>query len=74
MLRKISVVGSQPGGGFYIPDPETTLCMLMQLLKICHTVLRYKIASTKLLLKAARLLTKVSTDCKVGSRHSISQL
>ena len=51
MLRKISVVGSQPGVGFYIPDTETTLCMLMQLRKICHTVLHYKIVSTKLLVK-----------------------
>ena len=36
MLRKISVVGSQPGVGFYIPDTETTLCMLMQLGKMSY--------------------------------------
>ena len=52
-LRRISVVGSQPGGGFYMPDSETTVSMLMRLHKICHTVLHYKFASTKLLLKAA---------------------
>ena len=74
MLRKISVVGSQPGVGFYIPDPETTLCMLMQLRKICHAVLHYKIVSTKLLVKAARSLTKVTTDCEVCAYHSISLL
>ena len=42
--------------------------------KICNTVLRYRIASTEVLLEAAESLTKVSTDCEVCTYHSISQL
>ena len=63
---------SQEEASIYVPDPEIILCM--QLHKVFHTMIRYRIASTKVLLVAAQLLTKVSTDCEVCKYHSISQL